>query len=288
MSRIYDAFKTPEQDTGTTWFLRTSDEIVYGPVNMATLASWVRQNRIAPGNKLSCDQKEWVPAENVPELEMVWKLVLASGELYGPIHLKAAPHLVRQGVAAPDAVLRNRITGEEVSVQSLLEEEQRQLPLDDMLNAAAGYHEPSDKPSQTSPVAAQPETAARSPVQPAEDKSRVSQMALELSGFVERQTGIQKPSRLRPGEVFKSMRFFHRNGRDVRQRLSRKVQELQDELQAERRRFTRLQEELLGVHASFNPPMGERPAMGEAGKNELEPAAVPGGESKTPGAPHSV
>jgi hypothetical protein len=290
MSRIYDAFKTPEREAGPSWFLKTSDDSVYGPVDLSTLADWSRQNRIAPGNKVSTDQEDWTPVETIPELEMIWTLTLANGHPYGPIHLKAAPHLVRQGVVAPDAVLKNRLTGEKLSVKTLLDEEQRQLLLDDFLNTAVGYHEPSDKPAEAWPVKASiltpqaPEPAASPTIQPGrpripetdQTKAQVSPVGMPPSDVLESRSGV--PRRRLPGlrERFRSLFFFRRGERRVSHRLTRKVQQLQEELLSERCRLLKLREELFGARQSLE---GHSES---AERNETELAGATG-EPKAPG-----
>ena len=118
MSKLYDGFKHPDQGAAS-WYLKIRDDLVYGPSPLSTLCDWAAQGRIAPGNLMSMDQEVWVAAETIPELKMDWLVSLKNGEQYGPFSLLAAPNLIQRGVIEPDAILRNRLTGKEVPVQSL-------------------------------------------------------------------------------------------------------------------------------------------------------------------------
>lgn len=156
MSRLFKALRAPEENTAA-WYLRTNDQTVYGPVTLATLASWAAQNRIAPGNRVSVDGRDWQPAEAVPDLGMDWMADRPADRPHGPFNLRAAPELVRGGHIPPDAVLVNRSTGERVPVRELMESESRQMELDSFLSLAFGEHEPVDCPSRRRTAPPKPE-----------------------------------------------------------------------------------------------------------------------------------
>ena len=91
MSKLYDGFKSSEGDSGD-WYLKISDDVVYGPIALSALRDWAAEGRITPGNQVSKDNKAWSPVENVPALKMDWLVELKTGEIYGPFNLLAAPH----------------------------------------------------------------------------------------------------------------------------------------------------------------------------------------------------
>ncbi len=83
-----------------SWFLRIAGGTVFGPVAIKGLIVWAEQGRVAPGNEISTDRKDWRPAESLPELEMTWYLEEPAGSLAGPFHRLAAEALIRDGRAA--------------------------------------------------------------------------------------------------------------------------------------------------------------------------------------------
>ena len=89
---------TPNEPQG--WFLKIDDGSVFGPVDPKDLRSWAEQGRIAPGNLVSQDQKDWKAAELIPELEMFWMVELVDGTFFGPLNLCALADLIQAQVLA--------------------------------------------------------------------------------------------------------------------------------------------------------------------------------------------
>lgn len=79
------------------WHLRISDDTVFGPVVTRNLVLWAEQGRVLPGQTVSEDQEVWIPAENVPELEMEWYIEDSQGHLRGPLNKKAATKNLPKG-----------------------------------------------------------------------------------------------------------------------------------------------------------------------------------------------
>ncbi|MDA0322369.1 MAG: hypothetical protein O2923_06585 [Verrucomicrobia bacterium] len=103
------------------WFLKTDDGSVYGPVPFDELNTWAAQGRIAPGNQLSSDQSEWIAAESLAELDMVWVIEVAQDSQYGPLNMHALPELVNDGMIQPGMRLMHSGTKETLTVGELLE-----------------------------------------------------------------------------------------------------------------------------------------------------------------------
>jgi len=93
------------------WYLRKSDDTVYGPVDDATLRQWATQGRIAPEDYISKDQQSWSPAHNHPGLQMDWLINMEDGSLYGPLHLSALRELVADGSLTAQPRLTHKSTG---------------------------------------------------------------------------------------------------------------------------------------------------------------------------------
>ena len=93
--------------TGSTeWLLRVADGSIYGPVALPTLCEWASQARIGPGCALSADREHWIPAEEIPELELDWIVELPGQKPCGPLHLKGVFELARdQGLPSTTRIV---------------------------------------------------------------------------------------------------------------------------------------------------------------------------------------
>ena len=69
----------PESNKVSQWFMKIADDQIFGPVPITDLQDWARQGRVSPGYEVSSDKKSWIPAEDLPELEMVWLVELSGG-----------------------------------------------------------------------------------------------------------------------------------------------------------------------------------------------------------------
>jgi hypothetical protein len=116
VSKIYNDLKIQETED-PVWYLKVSDNLVYGPVTLAALIEWAPQGRVTGGSEISQDNKTWVPAESVPQLKLDWIAESQDGAVRGPFNLKAIPLLVTRGVLDAAVVLRHRTTGERIAAQ---------------------------------------------------------------------------------------------------------------------------------------------------------------------------
>ena len=132
------------------WYLRKSDDIVYGPVDDAALEQWAAEGRIAPDDRLSNDQLMWSPAHELPHLQMDWLITMDDGSQYGPLHLSALRDLVADGSLTPETQLTHKITGVSQSLDEAL--------------AVSQEPEPPPPPSPTPiPVVAEPVSVVPTP-----------------------------------------------------------------------------------------------------------------------------
>jgi len=95
-----------------SWYLKKEDDSQYGPIEINALRYWAEEGRILPGDSLSEDEKNWIPAPELSELAMNWVTVLADGAVCGPINLLATVELVHSGTITPDATVKHKQTGE--------------------------------------------------------------------------------------------------------------------------------------------------------------------------------
>ena len=79
------------------WFLRIASGVVFGPVPTKALRIWAEQGRVQPGNEISLDRKNWIPAPSLEELDIVWYLEDNMGNLTGPFNKRAAEKLIADG-----------------------------------------------------------------------------------------------------------------------------------------------------------------------------------------------
>ena len=87
-----------EEETDTrSWFLRIASGVVFGPVPTKALRLWAEQGRVQPGNEISLDRKNWIPAPSLEELDIVWYLEDNQGNLTGPFNKRAAEKLIADG-----------------------------------------------------------------------------------------------------------------------------------------------------------------------------------------------
>lgn len=88
---------TAEENDTRNWFLRISSGVVFGPVPTKALRLWAEQGRVQPGNEISADRKNWIPAQSLDELDMFWYLEDNQGNLTGPFNKRAAEKLIADG-----------------------------------------------------------------------------------------------------------------------------------------------------------------------------------------------
>ena len=117
-----DSEKQPRgTDTPQQWFLKIDEGSVFGPASLQELRAWAEQGRIAPGNEISSDRKKWIPAEDLSELEMVWKIRLEAGEWFGPLNIRVLRDLLNDGTVLPNTPVRNVDTQETSTVEQKMD-----------------------------------------------------------------------------------------------------------------------------------------------------------------------
>lgn len=105
------------------YYVRGADEKVFGPVAMKTLVEWAGDSRIDPTSAVSSDQKSWIAAPLVPELEMFWLVETEPGTFYGPFNRRVVDSLMESGTIPHDARLYMLDSGKASSGRTKLEAE---------------------------------------------------------------------------------------------------------------------------------------------------------------------
>ena len=79
------------------WYVRNTAGRVFGPIDLETLKSWVKDGRVEPLAGISTDLTSWMIAPLKPELEMNWLVENNPGQFYGPTHRAVVDDLVKTG-----------------------------------------------------------------------------------------------------------------------------------------------------------------------------------------------
>ena len=85
------------------WYVKNTAGRVFGPIDLATLKSWVKDGRVEPLAGISNDLTNWMLAPLKPELEMNWVVENNPGQFYGPTHRNVVEDLVKMGTLSRDA-----------------------------------------------------------------------------------------------------------------------------------------------------------------------------------------
>lgn len=112
------------------WFLRISNGVVFGPVPTQKLCQWTEQGRVQPENDVSEDRIQWLPAQEVPELDFNWFLEDSDGVLTGPFNKRVAERLLSDGRVGEGTSMLPR---EQADLSKLkhMGEDHHHAPLDD-------------------------------------------------------------------------------------------------------------------------------------------------------------
>jgi hypothetical protein len=82
-------------DSDQNWYLMKNDDgSVFGPVSFEQLRIWASEAQISPLDKVSNDEKTWVKAPMIPELEMDYLIEVEEDQYYGPTTIGAVREFV--------------------------------------------------------------------------------------------------------------------------------------------------------------------------------------------------
>lgn len=85
------------------WYVRDTSGKVFGPIDLETLKTWVKEGRVEPLAGVSQDLTNWMLAPLRPELEMNWVVENNPGQFYGPTHRNVLDDLVKTGSLTREA-----------------------------------------------------------------------------------------------------------------------------------------------------------------------------------------
>ncbi len=85
-------------DADQTWYLmKNEDGSVFGPIAFEQLRQWSLDAQVSPLDKISNDEKNWMKAPMVPELEMDYLIEVSPDQFYGPTTLGAVREFLQLG-----------------------------------------------------------------------------------------------------------------------------------------------------------------------------------------------
>jgi peptidoglycan hydrolase-like protein with peptidoglycan-binding domain len=91
-----------------TWYLmKNEDDSIFGPISFEQLRQWALDAQVSPLDKVSNDQKTWVKAPMVPELEMDYLVEVTPDQFYGPTTIGAVREFLQAGEINGDSPVTN-------------------------------------------------------------------------------------------------------------------------------------------------------------------------------------
>jgi hypothetical protein len=102
------------------WFLsKHEDGSVFGPLPFDQVQRWAATAQVAPHDKLSHDQQNWLRAPMFPELAMDWLVEVTSERYYGPTTLGAVQEFLRLGEIGEETYIINSCDGSRRQIREL-------------------------------------------------------------------------------------------------------------------------------------------------------------------------
>jgi hypothetical protein len=99
--------------------LKHEDNQLFGPITFEQLKQWAFEAQVSPLDKVSNDEKTWVKAPMVPELEMDFLVEVSPDQFYGPTTLGAVREFVEMGEIHADTRVTNCKDGTDISLREI-------------------------------------------------------------------------------------------------------------------------------------------------------------------------
>lgn len=95
-------------DTDQNWYLmKNEDGTVFGPISFEQLRQWSLDAQVSPLDRVSNDEKTWVKAPMIPELEMDFLIEVSPDQFYGPTTIGAVREFLQIGEINGDTPVTN-------------------------------------------------------------------------------------------------------------------------------------------------------------------------------------
>lgn len=107
-------------DESQTWYLlKNDDDALFGPIKFDQLKKWAAEAQISPLDKVSNDQKTWVKAPMIPQLEMDYLIEVSPEQFYGPTTVGAVREFYQMGEVDASAKVTNCRDGSETTISEV-------------------------------------------------------------------------------------------------------------------------------------------------------------------------
>ena len=95
-------------DDAQKWFLLKHDDgALFGPLPFDQLRQWASDAQVSPLDKVSHDEKTWVKAPMVPELNMDYLVEVSPDQFYGPTTFGAVREFLTMGEIGDETPITN-------------------------------------------------------------------------------------------------------------------------------------------------------------------------------------
>ncbi len=109
-------------DESQRWYLQKHDDgSLFGPIGFELLKQWAVEAQISPLDKLSTDEKNWVKAPMIPELEMDYLVEVSPDQYYGPTTIGAVREFLQMGEIHGDTRITNCRDGTQRALRDFAE-----------------------------------------------------------------------------------------------------------------------------------------------------------------------
>jgi hypothetical protein len=103
------------------WYLRKAhDSSQFGPIPFSQLQQWAADAQVSPLDRVSTDEKTWMKAPMVPELEMDYLIQLSEDQFYGPTTVGAIQEFLDAGEITYETAITNCKDATQLHVKDLI------------------------------------------------------------------------------------------------------------------------------------------------------------------------
>lgn len=105
----------------STWYLRKAhDDSHFGPITFDQLQQWAADAQVSPLDRVSTDQKTWMKAPMVPELEMDYLIQVSDELFYGPTTVGSIREFLTAGEITYETCITNCKDASQLQVKDLI------------------------------------------------------------------------------------------------------------------------------------------------------------------------
>jgi peptidoglycan hydrolase-like protein with peptidoglycan-binding domain len=107
-------------DESQQWYLmKHDDDALFGPITFEQLKQWALDAQISPLDKVSHDEKNWVKAPMIPDLEMDYLIEVSPDQYYGPTTIGAVREFLQAGELHGDTNVTNCRDGSKTRLREI-------------------------------------------------------------------------------------------------------------------------------------------------------------------------